>query len=199
MESRLHGFLKKLGVAFLLNQGCFLVDTEVALTRFGQRQLHELDGRHVIDVCGVGDMFLPTSRRRRKPESEDPRYLFKHIILRGIEVKVSRSDFRNGFVCSGCNYNYLLTPMRLVSPSELPRGVGLIEYNKYKFSVELTEEDVFNFKGLRVVKKPSFRRMMQCQIDSATAYISRRKAGERTKGLLDELVKGHSDFGYSHP
>lgn len=27
-------------------------------------------------------------------------------ILRGIEVKVSRGDFKNGFICSGCNYHY---------------------------------------------------------------------------------------------
>ena len=63
-------------------------------------------------------------------EGVDPRYLeVRQNILRGIEVKVSRADFRNGFFCTGCNYNYLLTPMRLVSPSILPTGVGLIEYN----------------------------------------------------------------------
>jgi len=82
-------------------------------------------------------------------------------ILRGIEVKVSRGDFRNGFVCSGCNYNYLLTPMRLVAPYEVPKGVGLIEYNKYKISCELTEEDTFRFEGLRVVKRPVFRKIPQ--------------------------------------
>ena len=131
-ESDLHSFLKKVGAAFLLNQGCFLVDTEVPLTRFGQRRLGELDDHHIIDVCGVGERL---SRAPRALTLEEGLGGYNcevaENVLRGVEVKISRSDFRGGLICSGCNYHYVLTPMRLVSPWEVPRGVGLIEFNRY--------------------------------------------------------------------
>jgi hypothetical protein len=197
-ESPLHSFLKKMGAAFLLNQGCFLVDTEVPLSRTGQT--HELDDHRVVDVCGVGERFFEADGGALTDYVEDVRGRreVKRNVLRGVEVKVSRSDFRNGFYCSGCNYNYLLTPMRLVSPWELPRGVGLIEYNRYKFSVELAEER-FAFRGLRVVKKASFRRVGQHQIDNATAHIVRRRHESDTEALLEELMEGHSENGYASP
>ncbi len=188
-ESDLHGFLKRVGAAFLLNQGCFLVDTEVPLSRFGQTMLHDLDGHHVIDVCGVGERFFRLREGREELGPGD--YEVTQNILRGVEVKVSRGDFRNGFVCTACNFNYLLTPMRLVAPWEVPRGVGLVEYNRYKFDVELTEEDGFRFRGLRVVKKPSFRRTSRFQVDNATAFIARRRTEEGKEGLLEELRRTH--------
>jgi len=189
-ESDLHGFLKRVGAAFLLNQGCFLVDTEVPLSRFGQTMLHDLDGHHVIDVCGVGERFFRLREGREELGPGD--YEVTQNILRGVEVKVSRGDFRNGFVCTACNFNYLLTPMRLVAPWEVPRGVGLVEYNRYKFDVELTEEGDLRFRGLRVVKKPSFRQTSRFQVDNATAFIARRRTEEEKEGLLEELRRTHA-------
>lgn len=186
VESDLHGFLKRVGAAFLINQGCFLVDTEVPLSRFGQTMLHDLDGHHVIDVCGVGERFFRLREGREELGPGD--YEVTQNILRGVEVKVSRGDFRNGFVCTACNFNYLLTPMRLVAPWEIPRGVGLIEYNRYKFDVELTEEDDFRFRGLRVVKKASFRRISRFQVDNATAFMLQRRNNHHLNGaLLSEI------------
>lgn len=194
VESYLHGFLKRVGSAFLLNQGCFLVDTEVPLCRFGQTMLHDLDDHHVIDVCGVGERFFRFEDAGDELGHRD--YEVARNILRGMEVKVSRSDFRNGFVCTACNYNYLLTPIRLVAPWEVPRGVGLVEYNRYKFDVELDEEGCFRFRGLRVVKKATFREITRFQVDNATAHISRRISAERSGHLLAKLEKGYSEVGY---
>lgn len=196
VESRLHGFLKKLGAAFLLNQGCFLVESEVPLTRFGQRRLHDLDGHHVIDVCGVGERFFSPKGRSTDGDLEECRYDLKLNILRGIEVKVSKSDFRNGFVCAGCNYNYLLTPMRLVPPSAVPKGVGLIEYNKYKFSATLNDEGAFGFKGLRVVKNPSFKGIKHYQLDNAIAHMARRKLAYDAEALLCDITEEQANLGY---
>jgi len=83
------------GAAFLLNQGCFLVDTEVPLSRFGQRRIHELDEHHVIDVCGVGERFV---RPRGIPdEGVDPRRLeVRQNVLRGVEVKVRFDKYVTG-------------------------------------------------------------------------------------------------------
>jgi len=192
VESALHGFLKVVGKAFLMNQGCFLVDTEVSLSRFGQTRLHDLDGHHVIDVCGVGERF---KKVRGRPNGEGPGgYEVAENVLRGVEVKVSRSDFRNGFVCTGCNYNYLLTPMRLVAPWEVPRGVGLVEYNRHKFDVELAEEGRLSFRGLRVVKNPSFRSIGRHQVDSATSFMIRRSMAEGLEDALGELRQAEQDL-----
>jgi hypothetical protein len=128
----------------------------------------------------------------------DPRRLeVRQNVLRGVEVKVSRGDFRNGFFCTGCNYNYLLTPMRLVSPGCLPQGVGLIEYNRFKFSAELREEGPFGFSGLRVVRKASFRRISRYQVDNATSFIIRRQIESRPEEILRELAEGHKENGYA--
>ena len=191
VESRLHGFLKKVGAAFLVNRGCFLVATEVPLGRFGQRRLHDLDGHHVIDVCGVGERFF---KLREKGELGRGDYEVARNILRGVEVKVSRSDFRNGFVCTACNYNYLLTPMRLVAPWEVPQGVGLIEYNRHKFGAETTEEGDLRFRGLRVVKKPSFTRISRFQVDNATAFIARRRNGKELVDFLEDFSRDSGLF-----
>lgn len=145
----------------------------------------DLDSHTVIDVCGVGLKYLTRMKKvtcqiELQNLDQDGKYEYEYgfNILRGIEVKVSRSDFRNGFMCSGCNYHYLLTPMRLVAPYEVPKGVGLIEYNKYKFSCELEEESYiqskrpFRIGGLRLVKRPVFRNIPQFQIDNAIERIS---------------------------
>ena len=72
--------------------------------------------------------------------------------------------------------------MRLVAPWEVPQGVGLIEYNKHKFSVEPTNEDRLAFTGLRVMRKASFRSVGRIQVDNAVACIARRsKSNEMTK------------------
>ena len=174
------------------------MDTEVPLSRFGQRRIHELDEHHVIDVCGVGERFV---RPRGIPdEGVDTRRLeVRQNVLRGVEVKVSRGDFRNGFFCTGCNYNYLLTPMRLVSPGSLPPGVGLIEYNRFKFSAELQEEGFFGLRGLRVVRKASFRTVSRYQVDNATSLMIRRRNENRLEEMLRELTEGHRENGYKHP
>lgn len=175
-----------LGKAFLLNQGCHLVGTEIKLNNFGLKRYSDLDNHTIIDVCGVGLKYLPQGKKRIQQEGlinfelrDDNKYEYGYNILRGIEVKVSRPDFRNGFVCSGCNYHYILTPMRLVAPHEVPKGIGLIEFNKYKFSCKLNVVESKNrvkrpflIKGLRVIKKPVYRNVPQFQIDNAIEKIS---------------------------
>lgn len=73
-ESDLHAFLKKVGLAFLYNQNCFLIATEVYLSRRGQQKIHDLNNHNVIDVLGVGERHDQNGERIN--------------VLRGIEVKV---------------------------------------------------------------------------------------------------------------
>jgi hypothetical protein len=191
------------GKAFLYNQGCYLVDTEVKLNLIGLKRFQELDTHSVIDVCGVGVKYISGRKKTRQSRKEFKdleisnidEYSFGYNILRGIEVKVSRSDFKNGFVCSGCNYNYVFTPMRLLAQYEVPSGVGLIEYNKHKFSCELhsldasnTTRRTFRLSGVRVVKKPAYRVIPQFQIDNAVSNISLRQLDLRMEILEEEIL-----------
>jgi len=188
-ESTRHAFLKEVGKLWLYNQLCHSVETEVALNHLGLLRYCELDNKKVVDVVGVGLKYF--DYRRRKIQDEEygdfkmynpEQYVIGYNVLRGIEVKVSRGDLRNGFACTGCNYNYLLTPMRLVSPGVVPRGVGLIEYNRYKFSCDPVEVDdgnpgrrPFKLRGLRVVKPATYRHIPRFHIDHVIEQISRRR------------------------
>jgi hypothetical protein len=77
--------------------------------------------------------------------------------------------------------------------------VGLIEYNRYKFSAELREEGPFGLRGLRVVRKTSFRSVSRYQVDNATCFMIRRQIENRPEEILRELTEGHRENGYSRP
>ncbi|MBN2335688.1 hypothetical protein JXL21_09015 [Candidatus Bathyarchaeota archaeon] len=192
---------------WLYNQLCHTVEEEVRLNHLGLLRFCELDNKKVIDVVGVGLKYLDQRRRRlRDEEYKDfeldgsDQYVFGYNVLRGVEVKVSRSDFRNGFTCTGCNYNYLLTPMRLVSPGEVPKGVGLIEYNRYKFGCDPAEEDEdyperrpFRLTGLRVVKPATYRRVPQFHIDHVINEISMRRRSDNLQPTYLSVVESLGD------
>ena len=202
VESPSHMFLKQVGKLWLYNQMCHTVDTEVKLNKLGLLKYLELDNKKVIDVVGVGLKYFPWSRRKIQDELYDDfeldtpeQYEIGYNIIRGIEVKVSKSDFKNGFICTGTNYNYVLTPTKLISPSLLPKGVGLIEYNRYKFKVtekELEENTAlrpFKIEGLRVVKRAQYRNLPQFHIDHVVAMIAQRQTSkhETYNEVLKEL------------
>jgi len=181
MESPEHKYLKSVAVLWLLNQGCFLADTEVPLSQVGLSRYTELDNKTVIDAVGVGLRFNSGNGKGEASDDFDPASLTGaeagECVLRGIEVKVSRGDFRSGFACSGCNYHYLLTPLRLLAPSEVPHGVGLIEYNKHKWSCETDEnhpDHPYKITGLRVLKHPTYRELPRFQIDGAISQLANK-------------------------
>jgi len=197
-ETAIHLFLKQVGRLFLLNQGCHTVETEVALNQLGLQRLDELDNKKVVDVLGVGLRYRPLGRTEERGEGyegfslpQPDTYDVGLNVLRGVEVKVSRSDFRNGFVCAGCNYNYVLTPTRLVAPGLLPRGVGLVEFNKYKFSCEPSddaERRPYRLNGLRVVQHATYRKIPQFQVDHAVAAIAERRLAEARSAALENVL-----------
>jgi len=214
-ESPRHAFLKEVGKLWLYNQLCHSVETEVALNHLGLLRHCELDNKKVVDVVGVGLKYFDYRRRKIQDEEcvgfklEKPgQYVIGYNVLRGIEVKVSRGDFRNGFACTGCNYNYLLTPMRLVSPGVVPRGVGLIEYNRYKFSCEPVDQDdvnprrrPFKLQGLRVVKPATYRNLPQFHIDHVINEVSLRRRANGLQSTYLSVVESLDDpeLRYSPP
>ena len=168
-ESELHALLKKVGMAWLYNQQCFMVADEIAVWKDSGIEPHDLDNHYFVDIVGAGKKYRPYLERERGNA-----FGYYDDILRAIEVKISRSNFKNGFVTTGCNYHYLLTPMRLISPAELPSWVGLLEYNKYKFNVSYLETGKFDIKGIRVVKKPKFRTITDRQFKRGVSNIGQR-------------------------
>jgi hypothetical protein len=187
-ESPRHLYLKQVGKLWLYNQMCHMVDIEVKLNQLGLNRFLELDNKKVIDVIGVGLKYFPWNKRKIQDEEYDDfklskpdQYEIGYNVLRGIEVKVSKSDFKNGFVCTSANYNYVMAPTKLVSPSLVPKGVGLIEFNKYKFGVEESDGEhsnsrPFNMSGVRVVKRATYRNIPQFQIDHVISLIAQRKS-----------------------
>jgi len=172
-ESDLHYFLKMIGMAYLYNQNCHLVATE-AYVYSSKGKKHDLDSHSYIDILGVGKKFIPYFNRPKTVSIFSEDYKSYDDVLRGIEVKVSRSDFYNGFVTTGCNYHYLLTPMRLINVKELPGWFGLLEYNKYKFNIKGGRLGRFGIEGLRVVKKPVFQDITDYQFQRGSNSVGNR-------------------------
>jgi hypothetical protein len=197
LESPEHKHLKSVAVLWLLNQGCFIADTEVPLSQVGLSRYTELDNKTVIDAVGVWLRFNACNGKGEASDDFDPGSLTGaeagECVLRGVEVKVSRGDFRAGFACSGCNYHYILTPLRLLAPSEVPRGVGLIEYNKHKWACELDEDHPdhpYKITGLRVLKHPTFRELPRFQVDGAIAQLANKTLQQtRLRALKDVTSK----------
>ena len=184
-ETELHSLLKKVGVAYLHNQGCSMAAMEVGVTRDRGIVRHKLDKHYIMDVVGLGKKYIPYIQRGPNFSYSTDDY-YKQI-LRGIEVKVSKSDFKNGFCCTGCNYHYLLTPMRLINSTDVPKGVGLLEYNKHKFKASFDFFRGFNLEGIRVVKKPKFREITKRQLDKTTIAIGTRLHWTLIRSLADDL------------
>jgi len=189
-ETALHKFLKDVAMAYLYNQRCFLVATEVSVNPSRKRLDSPLDKHWIIDVCGVGEKYIPLWNR--KPQSSDIFRTdnYKYNIVRGIEAKVSRSDFKGGFVCSGCNYNYLIVPEGLVWTSEVPKEVGIIKVDVQNFSAKFEADPIyrFSFQGLRILRKPRFKQIEQYLIDNAISSIAKRSSRELITRVAEKLT-----------
>lgn len=150
-ETELTKTLKMAGMLFLKNNLCDLIAPEVSV--YPLRALNEQDHHRIIDLCGIGDKYTDyASRRENDPTS------FR--ILRGIEIKISRGDFKNGFIHTGCNYHYLLVPKGLVNKSEVDTKIGIIEYDQENFSVKKVQMKYW-FKGFDIIRPPKFQKISE--------------------------------------
>jgi hypothetical protein len=172
----------------------------------------DLDNHKVIDAIGVGIKYFHPKKiqdlencdnfKLDKQES----YEFGQNILKGVEIKVSRSDYKNGFICSGCNYHFILTPMRMVAPHEVPKGIGLIEFNRFKFSClinpqrdEYPQSKPFLIKGLRLLKRPRFQHIPRFQIDNAIMEIVNRTQSIKHQSTLKKVEQDIESMTYQKP
>ena len=197
-ETKMHRFLKDVGMAFLFNQNCFLVATEIHIIYGRERIDTKLDNKQIIDVCGVGEKYIPEHLRKYKyvpwehngkttecKMSDGPN---KFNITRGIEVKVSRTDFKNGFCCSGCNFNYIMVPEGLVYCNEVPKEVGVIKVDVNNFKSQFGALSGFSLQGVRVVRKPKFKQVKQYVIDFAISDIAKRATRQLMVQVAEKLA-----------
>ena len=181
-------------MAYLYNQNCFLVATEVHIGLSRDTLDSPLDNHSIIDVCGVGEKYIPWHLRSDSltidshDGSRTPYY--KYNIIRGIEVKVSKADFQNGLVCSGCNYNYVMLPEGLVWSSEVPKELGIIKVDIQNFHCQFHREPElrFDFEGVRLLRKPTFQQIKQYQIDNVLASIAKRATIDLMKKVAEKLA-----------
>lgn len=209
-ESDLHRFLKYVAAAWLSNQGCFLIAEEVEVSspskRFNKhswsmadrKPVNPIDNKFIVDVVGAEHYVVSREEVEAfRTLDNQPVYqtqINKKWILRGIEAKVSKADFKNGYSCSGCNFNYVIAPYGLVDKNDLSEEVGLITFNKHKFH-PFYERAVNHFilEGVRLVKRPVYQDVSDVEALAKMAEIAYRQS-KRINVELDELLsagKGH--------
>ena len=126
-ETKAHKYLKNVGIAILLNKGCNPVGTEVSLPFYIHDKEYKYwqkfgDNRHhITDVAGIVGQSVPLENPTFASQTKTVQTLYC------IEVKVSRSDFRNGFCMRGWGKMWLLSPPNVIPPEEIPDGVGHYE------------------------------------------------------------------------
>ena len=194
--------LTKIGYLFLGNMGCFEIGTEIKiLHRWLTDPVNELDKHHTIDLIGVAYKYLPPSKQYKEKVQgnygEYERTVNKKPITRGIEIKVSRSDFKNGFIHTGCNYNYLMYPQGLIKPSEIIKSVGLIEVDLEKFNLTKGRRPFYGYslEGLKIVRKPKRTEISEKQLNRMWGQIGNALTLQVKIWLRDELANVHLNGG----
>lgn len=124
-----HFLLKNVARLYLVERGLYYVGTEIFVSG-----LHdEHSNKKIIDCVGVD-------------KKQETSY--------GIEVKISRADFKSGYG-TRCNYNYVMCPTGMIDKSELPNYVGLlyVDADKVQFVTNAKEK---RLRGTDVVKKARY-------------------------------------------
>jgi len=193
--------LTKLGYLFLKNVGCHAVSTEVKVPWFlipniDASDVYVKNRRHtLIDIIGIEDEYLPPSKQYvEKVEifgKTIPKKIVKKPILRGIEVKVSRSDFKNGFIHIGCHYNYLMIPKGLVSPKEVDKNVGIIEVDLKNWGIKKHTPPFYGYSliGIELIRKPKRQAVAEKACESVFNQIPRSLTHQVKHWLVQELSK----------
>ena len=188
--------LTKFGYLHLRNMGCFEIATEVPVPHFGLRDWGNHQDRHyLIDLIGISSKYLPLEKQyTRKIETgshEWEQKVIKEPIIRGIEVKVSRGDFKNGFIHVGCNYNYLLVPKGLVDKKEVHKDIGIIEADIDNLSIRKIRAPWYGFEltGIKQVRNPKRKPLTEEQISRMRGQIGYKLTLQTSRWLRDELVQ----------
>ncbi len=182
-ETKLTKTLKMAGMLFLKNNLCDVIAPEVKV--WPRRNLLEpnpQDRHRIIDLCGIGSKYVPAKNPESKWATMD-----KISVLRGIEIKQSRGDFKNGFIHSGCNYHYLLFPKGLIKKSEVATQIGLIEFDPELFSVKKVGMKYW-FKGFKVIRAPRFQELSERDFNYAAGQMAWCATNQMLRWAKEQLA-----------
>jgi hypothetical protein len=176
--------LTKIGFLYLEKMGCHEISTEIVVHLVGKNTITPNDGNHyIIDILGLEWEYLP-------PLPDDKYKTNKKEISRGIEIKVSRVDFKNGFVHHGCNFNYILVPKGLIQPDEVHTDVGIIELDIENFSIGLEKLPFRGYilNGINLIRKPKRKECPDWLLDSIRSQIPETLTNQVKRWIKDEFL-----------
>lgn len=189
-ESKEHKFLKTLGVLYLHKVKCRLAATEVYVSSTSRSLIeysdltNKTDIKQYIDCAGIAmkPVFKIIARHpngwiEREKIGDEP-------VTKGIEVKISRNDLNNGYVCTGLNYHYLLVPKGLVDFKEVPTHVGILEYDPK------TKHPSAN--NLIIKRKPRRQKVTDYSLKRIESGIIKRYHGSYMDVLRDQMRLLHN-------
>jgi hypothetical protein len=165
--------LTKIGFLYLKQMGCYAIGTEIHLLHRQYDLENRLDHHFIIDLLGIEYEYLPNP---------------PHDILRGVEVKVSRSDYKKGFIHHGCTFNYILAPKGLIQISELEKTVGLIEVDP-NFKIISCSSPIHSYalSGVFVTKNARREEINQDNIMRCKGQIAESLTNQVKRWLISEL------------
>lgn len=182
-------FLTKVGYLFLRGLGCTEISTEVKLLRLCRNFKNKKDRHFVIDLLGIQREYLPPSPLHKGVNSQ--------LILRGIEIKVSKADANNGYIHNGCTFNYIMFPRGLLRLSEVQEDVGVIEvdipnffFNKKRRVFQVDKGYVM--RGVDLRRKPKRKEVSEIEIRRCQNQISRTLTNQVKRWIIDDLSTSES-------
>jgi len=210
--------LTKIGYLWLKNKGCYAICTEMTVRTWFNRPWRdnyktdeehkaalkaweeETGGQHnnhyIIDLLGIQTEY-------QKPTYDTTQngitnyQVNKQDILRGIEIKVSRKDFKNGFIHSGCNYNYLLIPKGLVEPEEVNKNVGILEVDLQQPTIKTTKwfsHTTYELPCLTIIRKPKrHEKIDENAVNNAKVTMIENLTNQTKLWLIQELSKNETN------
>lgn len=125
-QTKEHYLLKNIAMVYLRERNIEYIGTEIYIKGTNTN----ISNKKIIDCVGI---------------DKNKRYTY------GIEAKVSRSDFLNGY-CARCNYTYIICPDGLIDKNELPKHIGLIYVDIPNFRFVTNAKDK-RLIGIKLIKK----------------------------------------------
>jgi len=193
--------LTKIGFLLLKNMGCYAISTEINIhtwldkpeknstdeLKHWHEKCEKSNNHHIIDVLGIAKEYIPHNQQQITEHGK----IRSHDILRGIEIKVSHSDLKNGFMHTGCHYNYLMIPKNLVKLEEVHKDIGVIEVDLKSPIIKTTKwfsNTTFNLPCICFIRKPKRQKKInQSIIDLSYNSMLRALTSQTKRWLVSEL------------
>jgi hypothetical protein len=127
-QSAAHWFLCDKARCLLLFENAWYCGLEVPV----DRHIGVYSKSRMVDVLGVGLLYHAASRSQVRVIRDG-----LAAVSTAVEVKISRADFRSGYLTEVADFNYLCAPEGLVKAKELPDHMGLLQWQQRDGIAEL--------------------------------------------------------------